>query len=261
MYATNYFETMVLNAFNKVTAAGISKLYVALFFNNPGESGTDGVEVSYTGYTRQPITFTVPYAESGGIGIKNAADILWDTAPNDVGEARFVGIYDSQTLNSGNMLLYGELTIPLDIKANQQPSLYAGEILYISQGDFSIAFKTKYLNILRGQNLIGFTPHLALYDGDPESNGIELSGGAYARAPVTFGAPTMQVSGYAQIQNANQVRFNSPTSAWGLWAYTGIKDALNSGELVLKRVYASPETIQKNYVPQFNAGSIKVALN
>ena len=32
------------------------------------------------------------------------------------------------------------------------------------------------------------TPHVALYEGDPEGAGTEVSGGSYARQPVTFTA-------------------------------------------------------------------------
>jgi hypothetical protein len=261
MYATQYFEAKILNTFNNITATGVGSLYVALFMSSPTNTGQAGVEVNYSGYTRQPVQFTAPYEESGGIGVRNNADLLWQPAPGDVGQARFIGIYDSATAGSGNMLLYGELSVPLDIRAGQQPSIYRGDILYYIQGQYSKYFMTAIMNVLRNQNLPGFVPHMALFDGDPETVGVELSGGAYARPVISFGAPTVQVGGQTQIQSTNVVRFPSPTSTWGNWAWSGIKDAINGGNLVTKLANPAPEVLQANYVPQINIGDCKAALS
>ncbi len=261
MYATNYFETQVLNTFNNTTFVAPSELYVALFLSNPTETGIAGNEVNYTGYTRVKVTFTSPYAESGGIGIKNNTDLLWNKSPADVGQARYIGIYDSQAIGSGNMLLYGELTIPLDIKANQQPSIYTGDILYYATGNFSTYFKTKIMNTLRSENLQGFSPYIALFDGDPEGSGAELTGGAYARVKIDFSSPSEQTGGQMLIQNTSALRFPSPTSVWGNWVYDGLKDGETSGNLILKSKNPVPEVIQKNYVPSIEVGEYKIMIN
>lgn len=261
MYATDFFESKVLNTFRGVDFAGIRNVYVGLFINSPTETGVGGVEVEYEGYTRPKIDFSIPYPESGGIGIKNTNEILWAESPIDVGEARYIGVYDSATKGTGNMLLYGELSIPLEIKTNQQPSIYGGDLLYYSIGDFSVSFKTKMLNVLRGETLEGFMPHLCLFDGDPENAGVELSGGAYARVPINFANPVKQVGGQTQIQNAERLLFPSPTSTWGLWGYDGIKDNATGGELVLKSINVKAETIYKNYVPSCDAGDYKISVN
>lgn len=261
MYATNFFETKILNTFNNILAVGATDLYVALFLTNPTETGAAGNEVNYTGYTRLKVSFTAPYAESGGMGVKNDKDLLWAKAPNDAGQAKYIGIYDSASIGSGNMWLYGELSIPLDIKANHQPSIYAGDILYYVVGSFSTAFKTKMLNTLRGQNISGFVPYLALYSGDPESSGAELSGGAYARPSIPFSSPAEQPGGQMQIQNTAVVKFPNPTAVWGNWAYDGIRDAATGGELILKSPNPTPEVLQRNYVPYINIGDYKVMIN
>jgi len=261
MFATHFFEARILNTFNNATAIGIGGLYVGLFMSNPTDTGISGVEVNYTGYARQPLAFSIPYEESGGIGVRNTDDLLWQPAPVDVGTARFVGIYDSATIGTGNMVLYGELTVPLEIRANQQPSIYEGDILYYIQGDFTGSFMTKIMNVLRGENLPGFEPYMALFDGDPEDSGIELSGGNYMRPAIMFGAPAVQVGGHSQIRNTNLVRFPSPTSVWGNWAWSGIRDAEMGGDVVTKLANPFPELLQKNYVPQIKIGDCRVALN
>jgi hypothetical protein len=261
MYATNYFETGVLNAFNGVTFSAPSSLYIALFLSNPSETGTAGAETNYPEYTRQPITFTPPYAESGGIGVKNAANILWNASSVDGGQIQFIGILDSNVIGAGNMLLYGQLTDPMTIRAGQQPSIYAGDVLYYSTGNFSVWFKTAMLNVLRGQNLMGFSPYLALFNGNPEQSGAELAGGAYARPVIVFNAPAEQASGQTLIQNSLDVTFPSPTSPWGVWGYDGIMDNSLNGNLITKFQNPAPENILKNYVPFVNAGDYKVALH
>lgn len=259
MFATHYFETRVLNTFRGTTLVGIGNLYCALFMSNPTDTGTAGIEVSYSGYIRLPFTFTNPSEQDGNIAVYNVENLLWEPAPSDVGQVRYIGIYDSPT--AGNMLLYGELTLPLEIRANQQPSIYANDILYYAEGDFSKDFKTRILNVLRNQALIGFTPYFALFSNNPKDGGVELSGGSYERAIITFSAPAIIASGASQIQNTNLVRFPSPTTAWGLWAFDGIMDAETAGNLVLYSQNPTPETIQKNYVPQANPGDLKIAFN
>jgi len=261
MFASHFFESRILNTFNGITAVGAGNLFIALFMSNPGNTGLQGIEVNYSGYARQPIAFGVPYDESGGIGVKNTDALLWNPAPSDVGQARFIGIFDSATVGSGNMYLYGELTVPLDIRAGQQPSIYTGDVLYFIHGDFSRHFMTAILNVLRNQNLNGFAPHMCLFDGDPEGTGIELSGGSYARPAINFGAPVVQVGNQTQIENTNIVRFPSPTTTWGTWAWSGIRDAASGGNLITKLPNAFTEVIHPNYVPQLGVGDCRISLN
>ena len=159
------------------------------------------------------------------------------------------------------MLLYGELTAPLEIRARQQPSIYEGDVLYFILGDSSIWFKTRVLNLLRGEPLEGFVPHLALFDGDPEGTGTELSGASYARPDVEFSVPVEQVGGQSQIENTSVLRFPSPTTTWGNWAWDGLMTAPIGGNLVFKSQNPIPEILQRNYVPQVPAGEYKVEVN
>ena len=261
MFATNFFESQILNTLRNVTLPGYGDLFVGLFLSSPGETGSAGIEVQYNGYTRLPVSFTPPFEESGGMGIRNTNDMLWQSATSDVGQARFIGILDSATVGSGNMLLYGELTIPLDIRSGQQPSIYTGDILYFITGDSSRHFKTRVLNVLRNQSLAGFIPHVALFDGDPELTGVELSGPSYSRVAVTFTPPQEQIGGQMSVVNSNLLRFPSPTTPWGNWAADGLMDASTGGNLIFKAINPMPEVIQRNYVPQVAAGDYEVAVD
>ena len=69
MYASNYFENQVLNLMRNQPASGYSQLYLALFLSNPGDTGTEGTEISYSAYARQPISFSAPAASGSGLTI------------------------------------------------------------------------------------------------------------------------------------------------------------------------------------------------
>jgi hypothetical protein len=261
MYASDFFEQKILNVFNGTTATAATNLYVALFASDPTETGTGGTEINYPEYTRMAITFTAPYAESGGIGVKNDTNITWATASVAGGQATFIALFDSNVVGAGNMWAYGQLTEPLSIDVGEQPVLYAGDVLFYLTGAFSTYLKTAVLNLWRGTNITGITPYVALYNGDPEGTGAELSGGAYARPTITFTSPAEQTSGQSLIQNATETDFPAPTAAWGNWTYDGLFDAASNGHLLVKFQNQTPKNILKNYIVAFPVGSYKLAVN
>lgn len=260
-FATNFFEERILNLLRNTALTGYTNLFIGLYLSNPTDTGQAGIEISYPEYQRQPITFSAPAPESGGIGIRNNTDILYNVSSQDAGQVRFIGISDSQAVGGGNMLLHGELSIPLDIRAQQQPSIAMNDILYFILGDSTVWFKTGVLNTLRGTTMQGFNPHWAFFDGDPEGTGTELSGGAYARPLVTFGPPVQQVGGQGQIANTAMVRTPAPTTQWGLWAWDGLMTAATGGNMAFKYQNPIPEIIHRNYVPQIPAGDYKVEVD
>ena len=230
MFATNFYEERVLNTLRGVTLPGVSSLFLGLFFNSPGETGSMGVEVNYAGYSRQPITFGVPSDENQGRGFRNTNDILFPLATEDVGTVHAIGISDSIT--GGNMLLYGHLEVPLPIDAQNRPNIRAGDIAYWLSGTFSNLFKDRILENLRGTAIQGFTPRLGLFNGNPEQGGVELSGQNYARPEVQFSAPVQQPGDYARIANTEVVTFNSPSSPWGMWNTNVILGPVGAGSNV-----------------------------
>lgn len=230
MYATNYFESLVLNTLRGQTAPAPAALYLALFLNNPGETGTEGAEVSYAGYARQRVTFSSPAAMNGGTGVQNVSDITFPVTPVALGAVTHVGVMDSQT--GGNMLLYGEFTESVGVEANEAPVIVAGEAQWWMSGNMSAAYRKKVFGLLHNQAITGFIPYLALYHGNPEEGGAELSGDNYARAALPFAAPAEQVGGQMQITNSDAVTTNRASNSWGTWSYTAICDAPTGGQVV-----------------------------
>ncbi|MCL2853656.1 MAG: hypothetical protein FWE20_11640 [Defluviitaleaceae bacterium] len=262
MFATHHYESMLLNTFRGVAAVGVNNLFVGLYLTSPTNSGKGGIEINYTGYVRQPIQFIAPYAEGERVGVRNADSLLWNVSQTDVGEAKYIGISDSPIPGSGNMLLYGELTIPLEIRANQQPSVSQGSIRYFMLGDHTREYKTRALNVLRGQTFSGFQSHMALFNGDPQDGGVELSGEAYARVTVSFSPPSVQIGDHSQIFSTETVEFPEPLAEWGSWVYSGIMESATGGlPMVALARPEGPDFLHRGYQPVFNAGSVSVALD
>ena len=259
MYATNYFETMILNVLNNVRAGAPSAVYIGLFLTNPGEAG-GGTEISYTGYARRRIYFTAPAAMEDGIGIMNNADITFPTSSTAAGTVTHIGVFDA--LTSGNMLLYGELSEPQTIEAQEAPVIVANEAKWWLSGDFSNWFKTQVLNILRGTNVNGISPYLALFNGDPDEGGNELSGGGYARLPLAFTSPASQSgTNYTEIKNNAAVSSERASDAWGTWAYTVIMSAASGGNPVFKKQKAPAKNMRTGLLVNIPVNGLVLAVN
>lgn len=258
MYASNYLEQNVLNTLRGTTFTPASTLYLGLFLTSPTEIGSAGTEVNYEGYERKVVTFANPVAASNVVTMLNDAQIEYAQAEQDSGQAEFVGIYDAIT--GGNMYAYGRLTTPLQIKSGEKPVLLAGELQLSMSNDFSVLWKTKILNLFRATAMAHITPYLALYNGNPDSAGVELSGVNYERVPITFAAPVQEVSGAATIANSTVVQTNRSSTDWGTTNYRAIKSAATSGETVMYKS-ATERVMSTGRMYQVPVGDLKVGLN
>lgn len=229
MYLTHHSEDKMLRAFLGTPVSAPPTIYAACFLSNPGDTGA-GTEIAYAGYERKPITFSAPTVAAGGMAMSNTADIAFPTSGLAAGTITHCALMDS--IVGGNMWAYMTLDEPIVVSAGVAPLIQAQEWNYVSSGNFSNAHKTKYLNLLRGINMSGFAPHIALFNGNPDSGGAELAGDGYARFPITFSAPEVQSSGQSMIRNT--VTASSPRSLenWGTWTHTAICDSASSGEVV-----------------------------
>ena len=258
MYATDYFETMILNLARGISATAPQTMYLALYLNDPSDSG-GGTEVSYSGYARQPITFSAPAPSGGGMAIQNDTAITFAEATVDVGNATHVGVLDS--LTGGNMYVYGPLAEVLNIQANVSPVVRANAIKWISSGKMSNAYKTKILNIMRGTNCPGFTPYLALCNGSPEAGGSEFVGNAYERMQITFGSPSGQSGGAMMISNSASISSSVATGTWGNLTHIAVYDAQEAGSPYLIDA-ANPSTLMnKDKAIIYEIGALKFSIN
>ena len=101
------------------------------------------------------------------------------------------------------------------------------------------------------------TVYLALYTTDPTDadTGTEVSGNAYARQSITFGAPSNGVS-----TNSAAIEFPQATGSWGTVAYVGIRDASSAGNLLYHTPLDASNTIAPGDVFRVAIVSLSVTL-
>lgn len=88
--------------------------------------------------------------------------------------------------------------------------------------------------------------HFAIFKGDPEDTGVEVSGGSYARVAVAFGAAEWTRTG-SVVVNDNDIDWPTPT---GDWAGAGdeathwcVFDAATLGNLLWSKEMTAPRQI------------------
>ena len=99
------------------------------------------------------------------------------------------------------------------------------------------------------------TVYLALYTSDPTDadSGTEVSGNAYERQAITFGAPSNGVS-----TNSAAIEFPQATGSWGTVAYIGIRDASTAGNLLFHSPLDASKAIATGDVFRVAIGSLSV---
>jgi hypothetical protein len=101
------------------------------------------------------------------------------------------------------------------------------------------------------------TVYVALYTNDPTDadTGTEVSGTAYARQAVTFGAPSNGAT-----TNSAAVEFPQAGGSWGTVTHIGIRDALTTGNLLYHTALDASKTIATGDVFRIASGSLSVTL-
>jgi hypothetical protein len=98
--------------------------------------------------------------------------------------------------------------------------------------------------------------YLALYVGDPQSGGTEVStsGSAYSRQSASF-----SVTG-GTATNSAAIEFSAATSSWGTVNYVAIFDASTSGNMLVSAALTSSKTIGSGDVLRFPTSQLSVTL-
>lgn len=100
------------------------------------------------------------------------------------------------------------------------------------------------------------TIYVGLFTAAPgeAGGGTEVSGNAYTREPVTFGAPTDGVS-----SNSAQVEFPAATPAgWGTITHFALFDAVTAGNMLMHSALDASKTIGVDDIFRFPVGNLTV---
>jgi hypothetical protein len=110
---------------------------------------------------------------------------------------------------------------------------------------------------LRNTSYTSTAVYLALYTSDPTDadSGTEVSGTAYARQEITFGAPSNGVS-----TNSAAIEFPQAGGSWGTVTHVGIRDASTSGNLLYSTALDASKIIETGDVFRVAIGSLSVTL-
>lgn len=125
----------------------------------------------------------------------------------------------------------------------------------------SQSYSDAVLNILRGAGITGVSPYLCLYSaspGDDASPGTELTGSAYQRQAITFGAPVTDTGNVRKIANTNNIQFGPASADWLPAVAFGVFDAQSNGNLLYWNTLTTPKTVQMGDFGQFAPGSLVV---
>jgi len=121
-------------------------------------------------------------------------------------------------------------------------------------------FISSYLNVqllnatLRNTAYTPVTPlYVALYTSNPgpTNTGVEVTGGAYARQTIAFGAPASNIT-----LNTNLITFPTPLASWGTVGWAAIFDASTGGNLLYYFPLTVSFVIGIGVILNFAVGSI-----
>jgi len=125
---------------------------------------------------------------------------------------------------------------------------------------FSNTAKTGTINFwARNQNVTQPAQlYLALYGTNPTAanTGTEISGGGYARQPVTFGAPAI-LGDQAVSSNTNAINFPKFTAAAGTASHIAVLTAATGGDLVSYAQLPTSLLLNAGVTPYVDIGELK----
>ena len=257
---TDYAELELLDhIFENGAYTPVATIYMALFTDDPTDTGSTANEASGNGYARTAISFAAASSrsitQSGQVTFPQCSGGGWGTMTH-------WGIMDAST--GGNMLAHGALTTSIVTYDGNVPFIPdAATVISVDAGAASDYLANKVLDFMfRNQAFAQPDCHVGLcsaapVDGDTGSTITELSGGGYAR--VDFNDWTTAAAG--ALSNNTDINFTTPTGDWTTVTHSVICDASSAGNLL---VYA---TATPNQAPltgdpvKFVAGAYDITLD
>lgn len=104
------------------------------------------------------------------------------------------------------------------------------------------------------------TVYVALFASgvDDTGDGVEVSGGNYARVAVTNNATNWPAASGGQKSNGTAITFPAATASWGTVLAWGIFDAASGGNLLYYGTLAANKTISTGDTASFAASDLVI---
>ena len=128
MGLANYSENAILDHIVGKTSFTMPTVYIALFTDDPGETGSLTNEVAAGDYERIA-TAGSDWDTAASGSIDNAQDITFAEAVAAWGDITHFALMDSLVGGTDNMIAYAELTIPRTISAGDTAKFSAGNLV------------------------------------------------------------------------------------------------------------------------------------
>jgi hypothetical protein len=103
------------------------------------------------------------------------------------------------------------------------------------------------------------TVYVALFTSDPTDTaggGTEVTGGAYARTAVTFGAAAS-----GAVANSGAVNFPTATADWGTVTHVALMDAASAGNKLWSGALTVSRNVTNGTAFSFAIGDLTVSLD
>lgn len=125
-----------------------------------------------------------------------------------------------------------------------------------SKTDF---YESAILNLMRGEDLLAWTPYVALFTEPVSENSTttELDIDGYVRQQVAFGAPVSEGE-YSQVSSSSTVSFPLMTGNGEQVVAIGYFDSLTEGNLKYYDNDITPITIDGRTIVEMAAGELKI---
>lgn len=126
--------------------------------------------------------------------------------------------------------------------------------------EFSDYLEAKLLNhVLRNTS---YTPPTTTYVGlftaapSDTASGTEVSGGSYARQPLSVTTATAGI-----VTSSGDITFPQATASWGTISHIGILDAVTSGNLLMYTSLTTSKSIDTDDILKISSGNLTVSLD
>lgn len=102
------------------------------------------------------------------------------------------------------------------------------------------------------------TTFIGLFTSDPgdDNTGTEVTGGSYARQPLSV---TTAAAGI--VTSSADIEFPQATANWGTISHIGIYDALTSGNLLMHTPLTTAKTIEEGDIFKISSGNLTATLD